>query len=292
MSRTSAALVAACAVFALACAGGGDSQPAPSQDTASLDTLLTDVGAGADATALDASWQDDATQDDSLLADTTASDGASTPDAAPLKGQTAWGPISGACGEVAAQLHVKEPSFLTTTWTFKTATSFNAVDLSPGAKKRYEGENAGGSSICSEVMSMQLLHECEGATLYKTEKEVGYRQQGSITDYVTTIANERVGVSVTRAYKGPTIQTYTDADAQTLLSKKLKGVLESSANVKAEDKWIKQVLHIWTMQPQWVPILKKAWDGLDAATRADTVVLVTIETNSEYVTADTCDEEK
>ena len=94
--------------------------------------------------------------------------------------------------------------------------------------------------------------------------------------------------AVTRAYKGPTVTTYTLADADALLTKKLKGILEASSNVSAADKWQKQILHVWTLRPDWVPILKQSWDKLDAAIKADTVVLVTVEEGSDSVVKDTC----
>ncbi len=208
----------------------------------------------------------------------------------PAEKATAWGPISGACGGVAAEIDKSTPSFLVTTWQFDKTGPFDPKPLRPGAKKRYEGENAGGSSMCSEVMSVQLLHECEGATLYKTETEITYkRKQGAITDWVALVGQRRLGVSVTRAYKGPTIDVYTADDAKTLLEKKLAGINQSSAKVSDADKWLKQVLHVWTLRADWVPILETSWKGLDAQLRADTIVLVTVEKNSKHIVADTCD---
>lgn len=252
----------------------GSTGDAASSDIVSADVSAADVNpTNADATA------SDATASDSATADASASDvmDATTADVVAGK-ETPWGAITGACGAVTAELKVGTPSFFVTTLTFKDAAAFSSAGLSAGAKKRYEGENAGGSSICSEVMSIQVLHECEGAALYKTEKEISYTStQGAITDYEATIGGEKVGVSVTRAYKGPVNNTYTDADATNLLKKKLAGVLESSAKVSAADKWTKQVLHIWTLRADWVPVLKKAWDTMDATTKADTIVLVSIE---------------
>jgi len=47
-------------------------------------------------------------------------------------------------------------------------------------------------------------------------------------------------------------------------------------------------VHIWTLHADWVPVLQTAWDKLDDATKADTIVLVTVEAGSTDVTADTC----
>ncbi len=245
------------------------------------DTATATVADTATATVVDTAT---ATVADTAAVTDTAIDAAT--DVTPTT-TTAWGPITGACGAIAAEIDSLKPSLLINDWQFNV--TFDSSLLSSGARKRYDGPNAGGSSICSEVFSMQLLAECSGATVYKTETEIRYDKQGSITDWEADIGGKKVGVSVTRAYKGPQNMQYGPADAVTLLKKKLAGVNESSANVRAADKWTKQVLHVWTLQPTWVPILEGAWQGLSAELKADTVVLITVEKNSEFVVADTCD---
>ncbi len=203
--------------------------------------------------------------------------------------QKPLGQVTGACtGDIAQAVAADDAAFLTNTYTFDEAPAFDSTLLSPGALKRYEGENSGGSSLCSEVMSIQLLNECEGATLYKTEKEVLYTTEGKITDFIILLDGDKVGVSVTRAYKGPMGDTYTATDAEELLTKKLQGIVESTANVAPEDAWVKQILHVWTLKPDWVPILETAYEGIDDALKADTVVLVTVEANATWIVPDDC----
>ena len=201
---------------------------------------------------------------------------------------TDWGVVTDSCGELTGELDSQDPSFLTNTYTFDPADAFNTTLLFEGALTRYNSENAGGSSLCSEVMSLQVLHECEGADLYKMETEVTYDVEGKITDYIALIDGDKVGVSVTRAYKGPSNTDYTAQDATDLLEKKLAGINESTQNVSAEDAWVKQVLHIWTLQPDWVDVLEGAYSDLAAELKADTIVLVTVEVNSDYIVTDTC----
>lgn len=211
-------------------------------------------------------------------------------DAAPGPLETPWGPIEGeACGTLTQALDAPTPSFHVTTWTFE-AETFDPTPLAPGPQQRFEGPNAGGSSKCSEVMSMTWLIECEGAAFYKTETQIIYDVAGSITDYEMIVDGDKIGVSVTRAYLGPFDMTYTEADATTLLTGKLEGVNESTLNVSDGDAWTKQILHIWTLQPTWVPILKTVWDGLDPALKADTVLLVTVESGSDYIVANDCED--
>jgi len=175
-----------------------------------------------------------------------------------------------------------------TTYAFSGA-SFDPTPLEAGAKKRYEGVNAGGSSKCSEVMSMQLLVDCEGGGGIVTETEIQYDAGStSITDFALTIAGSKVGVSVTRAYLGPKVTTYTVADAVKLLTKKLEGVNASTAHVLPANKWVKQVLSVWTLHADWVPILEDAWKSLSPELRADTVVLVTVEQGPGWIVMDDC----
>lgn len=279
-----AAAVGACGSEALpgatgtADAAGGDSSGAV--DT----TAGADSASGADATpGTDAASDSAATGDTAAAADTSADSSADASGKA-----TPWGPISGQCGVLSAELASKAPAFVVNTWHFSQSGPFDPKPLRSGAQKRYDGPNAGGSSKCSEVMSMQLLYECDGAVTLKPEVEIKYDVQGSITDWLASFGGVKVGVSVTRAYKGPSATSYTQADADTLLTKKLKGILEASQNVSAADKWQKSVLHVWTLRPDWVPILKASWDGLDAAVKADTIVLVTVEDGANSVVTDTC----
>lgn len=248
------------------------------------DAQAADAAAGPDVGAdLAAAGGADGQATDAAVAagDATLGDGTGTK-------ATAWGPIGGVCADFPSLLAASGPAFAANTWHFDKAGPFDPAPLRAGAKERYTGPNAGGSSKCSEVMSMQLLNECGGAVTLKTETQIIYDKQGTITDWLASFGGTKVGVSVTRAYLGPKVQTYTAADATTLLKKKLTGANEATANVSAADKWARQIVHIWTLHADWVPILQTAWLGFDAATRANTIVLVTVEEGSTDITADTC----
>ncbi|MBR58296.1 MAG: hypothetical protein CMH54_09770, partial [Myxococcales bacterium] len=195
----------------------------------------------------------------------------------------------GSCGELQEQITDPTPGLFLNTYLFDDGAVFDPTLLAPAPLSRFEGENAGGSSLCSEVMSMQTLIDCEGASIYKTETEVVYDTPGPMTDYIALIGGEKVGVSVTRAYMGPFVQTYTHDDANQLLSDKLEGIQESTANVSADDLWLKQILHIWTLNPDWATIVADAWANLDPTLKGDTIVLITVESNSDLIVTDSCD---
>lgn len=220
------------------------------------------------------------------------SDGSSVPDtAAPSPGtETTWGLITGACGDVAAAVQAGEAGVWQTTYTFDNAESFDTEGLSGKTLKRYEEPNAGGSSRCTEVMSMQLMMDCEGASVLKTETEMVYDTEGKIADYLAEVGGVATGVSVTRAYKGPTIDVYTLEDATDLLEKKLKGIAEARANVSAADAWEASVVHVWTLHPEWAETVEAAWGALSSEVKADTVIVVTVEVGSDYIVTDSCDD--
>jgi hypothetical protein len=198
------------------------------------------------------------------------------------------GTVSGSCGELATLFAANEPALLVNTYDFFESESFDSSLLGSGATKRYEQDNQGGSSLCSEVMSIQLLEECDGALLHKTEIEIVYATEGSIADYTATLDEKRIGVSVTRAYKGPMGDEYSLEDATTLLTKKLNGLLEAAENVSPEDGWDHSLLHVWTLRSDWVPTLVTAWEALPAETRANSIVMVTHEENSQWIVPESC----
>ena len=149
---------------------------------------------------------------------------------------------------------------------------FSSMSLSKDSHRMKSLPNAGGNSVESEVLSYEMLYRCFGAQLHKTELEMSYFPEGgSITDYMCTMFETPLGVSVTRAmkYRGE----FTFEDAQTLLYKKLKGVLNSTRN--SLEKWAKQVLHIWATSLEVTRILSTAYEFLPQDLKANTVVLVT-----------------
>lgn len=149
------------------------------------------------------------------------------------------------------------------------------MSLSHGATRLGSVPNAGGSSVLSEVLSFEVLQKCFQARLVKTEMEVEYYPEGgSITDYVCDMFNTRVGVSVTRAMKF--YGDFTKEDAVALLSKKLRGVNQSSKNTL--EKWNKQVLHVWSANSHVTNTLVHVYDNLSVDLRSNTLVFITATT--------------
>lgn len=152
--------------------------------------------------------------------------------------------------------------------------------LTPGAQRVLNDPNAGGSSIFSEVFSFEVLARCEAAALLKTETQIEYvPNPASITDLLVEIDGLKVGVSVTRAYRGP-MGKPDAADATRLLTKKLGDIQDSTRDVLEADRWTKQILHILAYSPEFADTFETAYQGLSIDLKADTIVIITV-TNGE-----------
>ncbi len=254
----------------------------PASDTTATDSPATDVSA-ADATVADA------TVADAPDGDRPASDAAPVDvgvDASIDGGDATWsgseeilGTLRGTCGTIRAMLHSPAPSLVRNDLAFMAPERYARDALSPGGQRLFDTMNAGGSSTESEAMSYEVLHFCEGASLVATETEVHYQPPddsgaNSITDLLVAIDGERVGVSVTRAYI-PMPMVLTEAAVRDLITRKLVGVNRSSVRVLPADRWVKQILHVFTADAAAADLVARVWATLDATTRADTIVVVT-----------------
>jgi len=149
--------------------------------------------------------------------------------------------------------------------------------LSAGGKEILADGNLGGSSLNSEILAMEALFRCDGATLVYTEGEVPYEDPGGKkTDLVVTLDGVRLGVSVTRAVGFPPDDPWPVEKARDILDKKLDQIVLSSENVVDAEGWPKQLLFVAAYSPEHAENLKIAWDSLDAPTRADSVVVVAV----------------
>ena len=122
-----------------------------------------------------------------------------------------------------------------------------------------------------------MLARCEGASLLKTETEILYDDPMSKkADLLVQIAGRKVGVSVTRAVTFPFGNPYTLPAATALLNGKLYDIDNSSQHVSAADAWVKQILVVLAYDQQHADTIAAAWAGLDATTKADTIVYVVV----------------
>lgn len=250
-------LLAACAVDPAASSGGGPAPAGSVEPGEDGEPVLPDGGSSSSG---------------------GAKKDASSPDPEGNPPGDILGTLTGSCGIVKTLLTTPSPSFEKNQLAFASGDTYDKASLSDGGDTLFDTPNAGGSSGESEVMSFEVLHACEGATLLKTETQVQYYAadggSASITDILVSIGGTKIGVSVTRAYK-PSNISFPDTDVKNLLEKKLEGILASSARVKPADKWQKQILHVFTANKAASDAVSRVLPTIDASIRADTIVLLT-----------------
>ena len=190
-----------------------------------------------------------------------------------------FGVLSGQCGVLTiADFTGPTPELFRDRFTFATE-YVDATDrsmLTEGGQRMMNTPNAGGSSGLSEAFAYEELARCEMATLLHTETEIVYATPGKITDLEVQMMGHKIGVSVTRAFAFPLGNPYTVDAATTLIKRKLTDIQTSSADVSAADKWDKQILAILAWDDAAADSVNTAWMALDAATRADTLLVVTV----------------
>ena len=195
------------------------------------------------------------------------------------------GTLAGACGVLDDAEWSSSSPFLFRNVLDLGAADFDTAKLSPGGLTIWTEGNLGGSSIHSEVFAFEVLHRCELAKLLKTEGKVDYKDAaGKKTDVLTEIDARAVGVSVTRAYHYPPGAPYTEAEAKSLLEKKLADLPLSQANAVPADAWTRSILHVFAYDPQHADTIEAAWSQVGAAVKGAAILMVTVtEGNDSYM---------
>lgn len=152
-----------------------------------------------------------------------------------------------------------------------------------GFDRLLRAKNAGGSSMYSEALSIEVLSRLLGAQLYKTEMELEYRYpnvsgnggSGPLMDYACLYrgGNDQimtVGVSVTRAMAYH--RAYTKEDASVLVSKKLRNMIHSSQNI-VNTQFDRRILHVWTESGKNASLIRRQCKKFN---HKNTIVLISI----------------
>ena len=195
----------------------------------------------------------------------------------PLAG---FGDITGMCGVIAdSELDGTSPLYFAGELAFQRRYDDPADRglLTPGGLEVILDGNAGGSSVYSEAFAMEWLTRCELATLIKTETEIVYDDPDSKkADLLVELDGRKIGVSVTRAVTFPFGNPYELDAAITLFDRKLDDIQLATAAVSAGDLWSKQMLSVLAYDQQHADVAMQAWSMLDAETRDDTILIVSV----------------
>jgi len=151
--------------------------------------------------------------------------------------------------------------------------------LSRGAKRSLTMDNAGGASVRSEALSIDLLEKLYDANNVLCEMEVQYDGHAwSMVDYLITISGKRVGVSVFRAMTGPNVKrtTFSMEDARRLVRKKLCGLIVARNSVSKEHRFFRSVLHCIAQSPHAARMMKMALEEVMETFETNLVAMITI----------------
>lgn len=136
-------------------------------------------------------------------------------------------------------------------------------DLSQESRKSIEIDNAGGKSDISEMFSIDYFNQVHKSTQTIYETQIDYWADYKMVDFICTMNNSRVGVSVARAMGYPDPSKFTFSSAQHLLFKKLYGLIVARNCVNKNHSFIRSVIQIWCQTENIANLLAKAFSNLD-----------------------------
>lgn len=200
------------------------------------------------------------------------------PTGVPLAG---FGDLSGMCGALhELDLTSASPTqvFVNFNWTTGYVDPDDRSQLTAGGQHLAATPNAGGSSGLSEIFAYEELARCELATFLKSETEIVYDPPTSKkTDLEIMLDGHKLGVSVTRAFKGPLGSGPLDmAAAVELSNRKFSDIHESSAGTATTaDKWDKQILAVLSDNADDTATFLAATATLDPSVIGDTILVLT-----------------
>lgn len=161
-------------------------------------------------------------------------------------------------------------------------TKYPKLQLGHDAARSLVIDNAGGNSEYSEAMSMHYFEHVFNGKDFILENEVEYWREFKMVDYICTIRNERIGVSVTRAMGFPHSSMFVKKDAENLLKKKINGLIVACDLVLTKHSFTKSILHVWCQNKRIANLVREAYeeaieiDAMGLKVLCDVAVILTI----------------
>ena len=143
--------------------------------------------------------------------------------------------------------------------------TYRELELHEDSERSLVVDNAGGNSAYSEAISIEYFINVFKASQIVLETEVKYYISYKMVDFICTINQQRIGVSVTRAMKFANKkqnEIYTEEDGFKLLKKKIYGLIVARNAVLKEHSFYKSVLHIFCQTKQIVETLRECYQKL------------------------------
>jgi hypothetical protein len=131
------------------------------------------------------------------------------------------------------------------------------------AQKIIDEPNAGGASVVSETLSAEYMCRRFGAMNIVSEMKIQYFFiNWKKIDYIATIDDQRVGVSVTRAMGFPTADDFQIEDALRLCYKKLYGLIVARSGISRMFSYDRSILHCFCQSKRIATLMKQSFDEL------------------------------
>ena len=167
----------------------------------------------------------------------------------------------------------------------------DVITLGVDAHQIVDEPNAGGASVVSEALSAEYMCRMFNATGVVTEMQIPYfSPHWKKVDYLITIHNERVGVSVTRAMGYPTPAAFTTEDAERLCRKKLNGLVIARAGIVPTVGYCRSILHCWCQTDRIAHLMANAFEAFvdeadndQKASFDNIVVLLTVAEKTTHI---------
>ncbi len=159
---------------------------------------------------------------------------------------------------------------------------YSQLQLGYDAARSMITNNAGGASEYSEAVSMHYFEHGFNGTDFILETEVQYWKEYKMVDYICTIKNQRIGISVTRAMGFPCSDRFIKKDAINLLKRKINGLIVACDLVITKYSFTKSILHVWCQNQRISDLVQKAYedeleiDSMGLKVLCDVTVILTI----------------
>lgn len=148
--------------------------------------------------------------------------------------------------------------------------------LGADAARCAQSPNAGGRSVVSEAVAVEVLARTLNARDVLTEMEIVVWGGWKMVDFIARIGGTRVGISVTRAMKHPHPSLFDQDEADRLVEKKLSGLVVARAGITKRQRHSHAILMIWCETAEIEKMVVRAFERVVADPTYDEVALYTI----------------
>jgi uncharacterized protein (TIGR02145 family) len=183
-----------------------------------------------------------------------------------------WGTLISGIGTLNTEILLSsQPSYFDLS--FDCESNFDPLLLCTDAQTVFNDYLLGGSSGNSIGLGMEVLYRLSEASLFSPESQIQYIDAGGEkTDFIVTLESNRIGIEVGRAYSP--LGSYTLQNAIDYLTASLNDILLKSQNLMEEYLCEKYILLVFAYNSESTALLSTAWESIDSATKANTIVLV------------------